>query len=82
VARALFNKLFEPSCLDRIFLIPANSKTVLIELPAITPEPGAEGRNTSLAAPNLPFVGCGIELELVNGIEIIFYLSNLAQIIY
>ena len=43
VARALFNKLFEPNCLDKIFFIPASSKTVRIELPAITPEPGADG---------------------------------------
>jgi hypothetical protein len=57
VALALFNKLLEPNCFDKMFLIPANSNTVRIELPAITPEPGAEGRNTSFAAPNLPFVG-------------------------
>jgi len=57
VALALFNRLFEPNCLDKIFLIPASSSTVLIELPAITPEPGAEGRNTSFAAPNRPVVG-------------------------
>ena len=57
MARALLSKLFDPNCLDRMFLIPANSRTVRIELPAITPEPGAEGRKTSLAAPNLPLVG-------------------------
>ena len=73
VARALFNRLFEPNCFERIFLIPANSSTVRIELPAITPEPGAEGRRTSLAAPNLPFVGCGIEFAPVKGTEIIFF---------
>ena len=56
VARALFNKLLEPNCFDRMFLTPANSNTVRIELPAITPEPGAEGHNTSLAAPKRPLV--------------------------
>ena len=61
VARALFNKLFEPSCFDKIFLMPANSKTVRIELPAITPEPGAEGRKINFAAPKRPLVACGIE---------------------
>jgi hypothetical protein len=39
-----------------MFLTPANSNTVRIELPAITPDPGAEGLKINLAAPNLPFV--------------------------
>ena len=46
--------------------MPANSKTVRIELPAITPEPGADGRKISFAARNDHSL-CGIELELVNG---------------
>ena len=54
--------------------MPASSKTVRIELPAITPEPGAEGRSTSFAAPNLPLVGCGIEFELVKGTLIMCFL--------
>ena len=56
--------------------MPASSKTVRIELPAITPEPGADGRKINFAAPNRPFVGCGIEFELVNGIEIIRFLPS------
>ena len=47
-----------------------------IELPAITPEPGADGLNTSLAAPNLPLVGCGIEFELVKGTLIMCFLPS------
>jgi len=39
-----------------MFLIPASSSTVRIELPAITPQPGADGRKISFAAPNLPLV--------------------------
>jgi hypothetical protein len=37
--------------------MPANSNTVRIELPAITPDPGADGRKISLAAPKRPLVG-------------------------
>ena len=73
VALALFNKLLEPSCLDNIFFTPASSKTVRIELPAITPEPGADGRSITFAAPKRPFDGCGIEFELVKGTEIICF---------
>ena len=76
MALALFNKLLEPNCFDKMFFTPANSNTVRMELPAITPEPGADGRNTSLAAPNRPLVGCGIELELVKGTEIICFLPS------
>merc|ERR1711966_92694 len=35
-----------------------------------------EGRKTSLAAPNRPLVGCGIELELVKGTVIICFLPS------
>ena len=42
VARALFRRLFDPNCFDKMFLIPASSSTVRIELPAITPEPGGK----------------------------------------
>lgn len=73
VARALFSALFEPSCFDSMFFTPASSNTVRIELPAITPEPGAEGLRISFAAPKRPFVACGIVFELVNGTEIIFF---------
>ena len=76
VARALFKRLFEPNFLDKIFLIPANSSTVRIELPAITPEPGADGRKISFAAPKRPLVGCGIEFELVNGTVMICFLPS------
>ena len=38
-ARALFNKLSEPSCFAITFLITATSNTVRTEPPAITPEP-------------------------------------------
>jgi len=37
--------------------MPANSNTVFIEPPAITPEPAAEGRKINFAAPKLPFIG-------------------------
>ena len=45
-ARALFNRLFEPSCLAITFLIPATSNTVLTAPPAITPEPSNEEAST------------------------------------
>ena len=47
--------------------MPANSKTVLIEPPAITPVPGAAGLISTLAAPSLPLDKVGIELFGVNG---------------
>ena len=40
--------------------MPANSKTVLIEPPAITPVPGAAGLISTLAAPSLPLEKVGI----------------------
>ena len=49
-------RFFDPNCFERIFLTPANSNTVRIELPAITPDPGAEGLKISFAAPNRPFI--------------------------
>ena len=81
MALALFNKLFEPNRFDKIFSIPAISNTVRIELPAITPEPGAEGLNISFEALNLPIVECGIEFVLVKGTKIIFlvHLLNLFE---
>jgi len=39
-----------------MFFIPASSRTTRVEPPAITPHPGAEGRKTNFAAPNLPVV--------------------------
>ena len=42
--------------------MPANSKTVLIEPPAITPVPGAAGLIRTLAAPSRPKDKVGIEL--------------------
>lgn len=74
----MFNKLLDPNCFDKIFLMPASSKTVLIELPAITPDPEAEGTRIILAAPNLPFVGWGIEFERVKGTEIRFLMPSLS----
>ena len=44
------------SAFDKIFFIPASSNTVRIDLPAITPDPGAEGLNISFAAPIYPVV--------------------------
>ena len=52
VARALFNKLLPPNCFADIFFTPANSKTVRIELPAITPVPCEAGFINTLHAPN------------------------------
>ena len=42
--------------------MPANSKTVLIDPPAITPVPGAAGLINTLAAPSRPLDKVGIEL--------------------
>ena len=56
-----------PNLFARTFLIPANSSTVLIEPPAITPVPGAAGLIRTLAAPSLPNERVGIELLRVKG---------------
>ena len=56
--------------------MPANSNTVRIELPAITPDPGADGRKISLAAPKRPLVVGGIEFELVKGTVMICFLQE------
>ena len=61
-ALALFKGVLLPNLLASTFFIPANSKTVLIEPPAITPVPGAAGRISTLAAPSLPKERVGIEL--------------------
>ena len=47
--------------------MPANSRTVLIEPPAITPVPGAAGLISTLAAPSRPLDKVGIELFEVKG---------------
>ena len=59
VACALFKRLSEPSCLAEIFLTPANSKTVRIELPAITPVPWDAGLMKTSHAPKRPVITCG-----------------------
>ena len=61
-ALALFNGVLLPNRLARTFLIPASSKTVRIEPPAITPVPGAAGRIRTLAAPSRPLESVGMEL--------------------
>ena len=76
VARALFSKLFDPSCFDSIFFTPASSKTVRVAPPAITPLPGAEGRKIRRAAPKRPVVACGIEFAPVNGTVITCFLPS------
>ena len=56
--------------------MPANSKTVLIEPPAITPVPGAAGLISTLAAPSLPLDKVGIELFGVKGTLTRFFLPS------
>ena len=51
-----------------------------MELPAITPEPGADGRKNTFAAPKRAVVVCGIELELVNGTDIICFLPSVTPL--
>jgi len=68
--------LLDPNCFASTFFIPANSRTVLVEPPAITPEPVADGLNRILAAPDIPFIGCGIDKCLVSGILIICFLAS------
>jgi hypothetical protein len=75
-ALALFKGLLDPNCFARIFLTPANSRTVLTDPPAITPDPGADGRIITLAAPALPSIICGIELFFVNGTDTKFRLPS------
>ena len=66
-ALALFRGVLLPNLLAKTFFIPANSKTVLIEPPAITPVPGAAGLISTFAAPSLPLDKVGIELFGVKG---------------
>jgi hypothetical protein len=61
-ARALFKGVLLPRRFAKTFLMPANSSTVRIEPPAITPVPGAAGRISTLAAPSQPVLMVGIEL--------------------
>ena len=55
-ALALFNGLLDPNCFASIFFTPTSSKIVLTDPPAITPEPGADGRMITLAAPDHPVI--------------------------
>ena len=73
VAFALFKILFEPNCLAKIFFIPASSRTVRTDPPAITPVPGDAGRSIKLHAPYADFITCGIESLIVNGTLIKFF---------
>ena len=63
-ALALFKGVLLPNLLAKTFFIPANSNTVLIDPPAITPVPGAAGLIRTFAAPSLPLDRVGIELLL------------------
>ena len=56
--------------------MPANSKTVLIEPPAITPVPGAAGLISTFAAPSRPLDKVGIELFGVKGTLTRFFLPS------
>ena len=56
--------------------MPANSKSVLIEPPAITPVPGAAGLISTLAAPSRPKDKVGIELLGVKGTLTRFFLAS------
>lgn len=67
--------VLEPSDLDKISWIPANSRTARTAPPAITPVPGAAGLNTTLAAPATPYDSCAIVLLSVKGTLIKFLLA-------
>ena len=56
--------------------MPANSKTVLIAPPAITPVPGAAGLISTLAAPSRPLDKVGIQLFGVKGTLTRFFLPS------
>ena len=56
--------------------MPANSKTVLIEPPAITPVPGSAGLISTVAAPSRPLDKVGIELFGVKGTLTRFFLPS------
>ena len=75
-ALALFKGVLLPNLFAKTFFMPANSKTVLIEPPAITPVPGAAGLISTLAAPSLPIDKVGIELFGVNGTLTRFFLPS------
>ena len=59
-ALALFKGVLLPNLFAKTFFMPANSRTVLIEPPAITPVPGAAGLISTLAAPSRPLDKVGI----------------------
>ena len=52
----------------KYFEFQTNSKTILIELPAITPVPGPAGRIKTLQAPSIPITLCGTVFVFVKGI--------------
>ena len=66
-ARALFKGLLDPNCFAKIFFTPASSRIVRTAPPAITPDPGADGRIITFAAPDCPVIIWGIELFFVTG---------------
>ena len=75
-ALALFKGVLLPNLFAKTFFMPANSKTVLIEPPAITPVPGAAGLINTLAAPSRPLDKVGIELFGVKGTLTRFFLPS------
>jgi hypothetical protein len=52
--------VLEPIHLVRMSLIPASSKTIRIEPPAITPVPSEAGSKRTSPAPYFPVIGCGM----------------------
>ena len=75
-ALALFKGVLLPNLFAKTFFMPANSKTVLIEPPAITPVPGAAGLIRTLAATSRPKYKVGIELFGVKGTLTRFFLPS------
>lgn len=75
VARTTLHGLLERRDLVRMSLIPATSITARTGPPAITPVPGAAGFISTLPAPNLPTISCGMVVPF-SGILMRFFFAS------
>src|SRR3954453_15411958 len=74
VARTTLCGFAEPSDLVRMFAIPAASTTARTAPPAMMPVPSGAGFSSTLPAPKLPTIGCGIVVPC-SGTRIRFFFA-------
>jgi hypothetical protein len=74
VARTTLCGFADPSDLVRMFAMPAASTTARTAPPAMMPVPSGAGLSSTLPAPKLPTIGCGMVVP-ASGTRIRFFFA-------